>query len=81
MDLKASEVNELAQKLNKLIDDAAALYLSDKEIPDELADALGTMWEMCSDYLSMYESGSREGSKNASSELYWFEDINIPPKS
>ena len=76
--LNADSVNYLAFRLNKLVDDAAALYLSDEEIPEELADALGTMWEMCSDFISMYESGSREGTKNASGELYWFEDSKTP---
>lgn len=57
--MNTSEINELNQKLNKLVDDAAALYYSDEEISEELADALGTMWEMCSDYIAMYESNSR----------------------
>ena len=57
--LTAEQVNELNQKLNKLVDDAAELYYSDAAIPEELADALGTMWEMCSDYIAMYESNSR----------------------
>ena len=45
MSISLEEIKELNQKLDKLVDDAAALYLSDAEISTELADALGTMWE------------------------------------
>ena len=57
--MNAEAIQELIDKLNKLVDDAAQLYLSDAAIPVELADALGTMWEMCSDYIAMYENCSR----------------------
>lgn len=56
MDIQS--IKELIDKLNKLVDDAAAFYLSNQEVPEELADALGTMWEMCSDYIAMYENCS-----------------------
>lgn len=58
--ISAASVQYLALKLNTLVDDAAQLYLSDEAIPEELADALGTMWEMCSDFIAMYENCSRE---------------------
>jgi hypothetical protein len=51
MSISLEEIKELNQKLNKLVDEAAALYLSDAEISTELADKLGTMWEMCRDYI------------------------------
>lgn len=58
--INVQSVNYLIHKLNKLVDDAATLYMSDEEIPEELADALGTMWEMCSDFIQMYENCSRD---------------------
>lgn len=57
--MNTEAIQELIDKLNKLVDDAAQLYLSDAAIPEDLADALGTMWEMCSDYIAMYENCSR----------------------
>ena len=57
--LTADSVNYLALKLNTLIDDAIKLYWSDEPISEELAEALGTMWERCSDYIAMYEGSSR----------------------
>lgn len=76
--LNADSVNYLAMKLNKLVDDAAALYMSEEEIPEELADALGTMWEMCSDYITMYEGNSREGAKNTPESIFWFDGTDTP---
>ena len=58
--LNAASVKYLNMKLDSLVDAAAALYLSSEEIPEDLADELGTMWEMCRDYIEMYENCSRE---------------------
>lgn len=57
--LNADSVNYLVLKLKKLVDDATILYLSDEEIPADLADALGDVWEKCRDYIEMYENYSR----------------------
>lgn len=71
--LNADSINYIALKLNSLIDAAAQLYLSSADIPDDLAEALAKMWDVCSDYIAMYENCSREGTENAPQALYWFD--------
>jgi hypothetical protein len=57
--LTPEAVKELAEKLNQFVVDTMHLYWSDKEISEELAAALGEMWEICGDYVEMYENISR----------------------
>ena len=57
--LNQQSVNYLTLKLNSLTESARLLYLSDKEITPELAEALAEMWDLCSAYIEMYENYSR----------------------
>lgn len=59
MELTANSVKEIADKLNQLVDLSAQLYLSDEDIPEELAEQLANMWDLCQDYIAMYENCSR----------------------
>ena len=59
MELNAQFVKEIADKLNQLVDMSAQLYLSSEDIPEELAEELGNMWDLCQDYIAMYENCSR----------------------
>ena len=60
MKLTTKTVKDVAKQLLELTESAQQLYLSDKEISPELADALGEMWDLCQDYISVYENYSRE---------------------
>ena len=57
--LNAQSVKYIGIKLNELIDKASDLYLSDEDIPEELAEELANMWDLCRDYIAMYENCSR----------------------
>ena len=59
MELTANSVKDIADKLNQLVDLSAQLYLSDEDIPEELAEQLANMWDLCQDYIAMYENCSR----------------------
>lgn len=58
--ISIEEVKKISGKLDKLVDAATALYTSDAEIPKDLAIELGYLWEMCRDYVQMYENCSRD---------------------
>ena len=59
MELNPESIKAVANALAKLTDSAQELYLSDAEISEDLAEELGNMWDLCQDYISMYENYSR----------------------
>jgi hypothetical protein len=58
--LTAEKVQKVKEDLDALIDSAKLLYFGSDEISEDLANELGSVWEVCQDYIEMYENYSRE---------------------